>query len=431
MKSRFVLLIFFIIVVVFIITSCNSEYPGYKKTKSGLFYKFYIENKNTIQPIVGDIITVKMSYGTKDTLLFSTSNIEEPFRFPLDEPSFAGDIFEGLALMHIGDSASFIVSADSMKKFGDLEITDTGKMIFFEIKLLGIQSEKEFNKQKAEIELQNQETLKKLKEIEIKNIDEYINKNKITTKPSSSGLFFVNKKQGYGVQADKGKVCGIYYDAYFLNGDKLFSSRDKQPEPIYISVGKGIEIPGLEECILSMKQGGKAKVIIPSSLAYGEKGIKGFIPPYSPLIYEVELVSVLSQEKYVTLMKSKEEKVIKDYVKANNIKVRPSQSGLYYIETIEGKGKSPKKGDKISIHYTGMLLNGDVFDTSVKRGIPLEFTFGHDEYISGIEEGISLMQVGGKARLIIPSSIAFGSEYNGNIPPYSPLIFDVELIKIQ
>jgi peptidylprolyl isomerase len=85
----------------------------------------------------------------------------------------------------------------------------------------------------------------------------------------------------------------------------------------------------------------------------------------------------------------------------------------------------------VKVHYTGKLLDGTKFDSSVDRGEPFGFTLGKGQVIKGWDEGIGLMNVGGKATLIIPSSIAYGDRDMGTIPPYSTLVFDVELLEVE
>jgi FKBP-type peptidyl-prolyl cis-trans isomerase len=425
------LLLLLIVPVLGLLSSCKSDFPGYDKTETGLYYKFHIENKKAKIPQIGDIITVDMTYRTKDTIIFNSAELKEEFRFPLDEPTFRGDIFEGLAMMHLGDSASFIVSADSLKKFGNLPPLDSGLVLYFDVKLKHIQPKAEFEKQKQEFEKQQAEALEKLKSGENDEILKYVTDNKIKVKPLESGLYFISQISGSGQKVEKGKIIAIHYSATFLNGDKLFNSKEKQKEPVYIEIGKDIEIQGLEEGVLKMKAGGKARLLIPSALAYGEKGIKGLIGPYSPLIYDVEVLSIIPKEKYSKMMQDKEKTAIEKYLKDNNVNVGPTSNGLFYIELKKGNGKKPVAGKKVIMHYTGMFLDGKIFDSSVKTGMPIEFVYGKGEYIEGLEEGLSYMNAGGKARLIIPSNLAFGNEYSGNIAPFTPLLFEVELINVK
>ena len=99
---------------------------------------------------------------------------------------------------------------------------------------------------------------------------------------------------------------------------------------------------------------------------------------------------------------------------------------------VEGDGQSPKAGQTVSVHYKGSLTDGTVFDDSISRGQPIEFPIGMGRVISGWDEGILLLKVGGKARLVIPSDLGYGEQGAGGvIPPNATLIFDVELVKVS
>jgi FKBP-type peptidyl-prolyl cis-trans isomerase len=108
-----------------------------------------------------------------------------------------------------------------------------------------------------------------------------------------------------------------------------------------------------------------------------------------------------------------------------------TESGLRYKIIQKGSGAKAESGKTVSVHYEGSLLNGQVFDSSYKRNEPIGFQLGVGQVIKGWDEGISLLQVGDKARFVIPSDLAYGSAGAGGvIPPDATLIFDVELIKV-
>ena len=109
-----------------------------------------------------------------------------------------------------------------------------------------------------------------------------------------------------------------------------------------------------------------------------------------------------------------------------------TESGLRYKMIQEGKGSKAEKGQTVSVHYEGSLLNGQVFDSSYKRKQPIDFQLGAGQVISGWDEGISLLKVGDKARFVIPPNLGYGSTGAGGvIPPNATLLFDVELMDVK
>ena len=120
----------------------------------------------------------------------------------------------------------------------------------------------------------------------------------------------------------------------------------------------------------------------------------------------------------------------KEYL-ANSAKeegVKVTESGLQYLVVKEGNGKKPGPNDVVTVHYTGRLIDGTVFDSSVERGEPATFAVG--QVIPGWVEGLQLMSEGSAYRLFIPSELAYGEHGTGPIQPNSTLIFDVQLLKV-
>lgn len=108
---------------------------------------------------------------------------------------------------------------------------------------------------------------------------------------TQSGLEYIEVEAGAGAQAERGKTVSVHYTGKFQDG-KVFDSSITRGEPITFSLGKGNVIKGWDEGIALMKVGGKAQLIIPPNLAYGERGASGVIPPNATLVFDVELVSI-------------------------------------------------------------------------------------------------------------------------------------------
>ncbi len=135
-----------------------------------------------------------------------------------------------------------------------------------------------------------------------------------------------------------------------------------------------------------------------------------------------------AREKRIAEAKAKIEKELDELAAG----FEKTDSGLRYKILQKGSGKKAEKGKTVSVHYKGMLPDGQVFDSSYQRKKPIDFTLGVGQVISGWDEGISLLQIGDKARFVIPSNLAYGSQGAGGvIPPNANLIFDVELMDVK
>lgn len=130
-------------------------------------------------------------------------------------------------------------------------------------------------------------------------------------------------------------------------------------------------------------------------------------------------------------MQEQEEELIAAFIKNNNVTVEPNESGLYYIETLAGTGPAPVTNDTVGVYFKVYFLTG-VLLGEVVTGEPFDFIVGRNMVIAGFEEGITYMKLGGKARLIIPSKLAYGPlGDNYMIPGYTPLVYDLEIVRIK
>ncbi len=278
------------------------------------------------------------------------------------------------------------------------------------------------------------------KEKEMRLLQQYLEARNITVEPESSGLYFISVDEGTGGKPERNHWVIFRYTAKTIN-DNVFDTTDEtvaRINNIYSSsviygdkrmMIESVNIAGVREGLTMMKEGGIAKLIIPSHLGYGSSRV-GILPPYSSLIYDIELIKVITDP--AAYEKEIIEKYIAMYADSTHLEVKEMESGLFYIEITEGTGdKFPEEDDYVSVYYKGTLTDGRVFDSNI-GGPSFDFTIGAGRTIMGFEEGIRLMKTEGKSRLVVPSSLGYGAVGSGDlIPGFTPLVFDVELTDIR
>jgi FKBP-type peptidyl-prolyl cis-trans isomerase len=426
-------------------TSCNTDYPGYKKTKTGIYYKIYTkDNQDTTSVSVGKIVNLNLKYGLKDSTLFDSKEMPTPIQLPVIESQYEGDFYEALQLFKQGDSASFVLKAGQFftKTFGQPTVPDfmTDETdLYFYVTINKSQTEEEINQ---ETEIRNQQ----LEQEEMVKLQAFIQSNGITVQPSEKGVYYIETKKGTGKSPATDTYASVHFSVNLLGGDRLFSTYDSG-EPVEFKMGSQFENMGFQEAVSMMKEGGKANAIVPSSMAFGPNGAGNVVPPFATLYYDLELVDVMTNEEYdkkqqqfeakkeadMAKLVKEEDAAIQKFLKDNNLTPKTIlPSGLVYIENQAGTGAKPADGKKVKVHYTGKLLNGTVFDSSIERGQPIEFVLGRRQVIEGWDTGIALMNEGAKGILVIPSRLAYKDRAQGNsIPPNSTLVFDVELVETE
>lgn len=272
-----------------VLASCNNS-EKFQTHESGLKYKFIVHNKNGIKPEIGDILVLNMKYSTEDdSLLFNTREFTRKYHTQMKEPSHeGGSIEDAFAMMCIGDSARFLIDAQyffqKTRKINLPPHIKPGSKLIFDIKLVGIQSIEEFEEERRAIRHSN-----KNEQEEMKILNAYLERANISVEPFNSGLYYIEEVKGTGKQAEFGKTLIVHYTGTFIDG-KVFYSTLRRNEPLTFILGEKEKIQW-EEGIAKMKEGGIAKLIIPSHLAY-DSTQTGPIPPYSTLIFEVELLEV-------------------------------------------------------------------------------------------------------------------------------------------
>lgn len=363
----------------------------FKTTPSGLKYYIY-ENKKTEKPRAED--KVKVHYIGKflnDTVFDTSYKRGEPLEFQLGVGQVIKGWDEGIALLGKGERAVLVIPPGIAYGSTDRGSIPANSTLIFEVELIDF-----------------------TKAIQIAQFDTK-GKDTLTTE---SGLKYIVVEKGSGLKAEKETVVAVHYSGYLKDG-KMFDSSVKRGEPIQFELGMGQVIKGWEEGLTLMHEGDKFRLIIPYVLAYGEAGRPPIIPEKSDLIFDVELLKVVPAVKINPFDISGKSPQI-------------TESGLKYIFVQKGRGRQAADGMKVKVHYTGYLADGKIFDSSVKRGQPIEFTLGSGQVIKGWDEGIKLMAVGDKARFIIPFELAYGENgYPGVIPPKAELTFDVELVSVE
>ena len=309
-----------VVLSVVTLSSCHkSPYPGYDANENGVYAKFYTHDEKGVKPKEDDMVRVILSYkNNKDSILFDSKDTKftrsenKYIEFPLSKTTFKGSFEDALGMMSIGDSASFMIPADSvyLKTFKVKELPkyiQTGTMLTFEAKLLKVTAKADVEAEKKKKMEERAAMLEKRKGEDAANLAKYLADNKITAKPTASGLIYAEKTKGKGAHPTKGCTVKVNYTGRLLDGT-VFDTSDKEAakkanlfdekrpyEPIEFPLGMGQVIPGWDEGIMLMSPGSKGQLIIPATLAYGEQG-GGPIPPYSSLVFDVELVSFVTEK---------------------------------------------------------------------------------------------------------------------------------------
>lgn len=267
-----------------------SKYKGYKKDRAtGIYYQFFGDIHDTaVMPKTGDLVGMLFSLRAGDSVLIPMSPNEM-----LMDSLYEGDIYAALRMMHVGDSASFILDGkeffkhfmqDTIYPFGDAPL-------YFDVKLYGQMPAAQFQQMRAEYE----KMLKEKQAAEADSIRAYLAKNKIKVEPTPEGIYIVTTKKGTGAQPEPMQDVTVHYTGKFLDGKKFDSSVDRG-EPFTFTLGARQVIPGWEVAVSKMHVGDKATVLIPSDYAYGERGNYG-IPPFSPLVFDIELLSISAEQQ--------------------------------------------------------------------------------------------------------------------------------------
>lgn len=258
-----------------------------------------------------------------------------------------------------------------------------------------------------------------LYEEEATKILQYGLDNSITlTKDNSSGIYFrITKPNATGLLPSSAYEFHIAYSLKNLAGTLIGQKEAK--DSVIVNYYRSNVFTGFLFSMFLLKEGEKGQFFIPSQLAYGDNPPSG-VAKNEIIVAEIEMINMLTEDER-----------IESFIKKKNYTVTyKSDQGLRVIKLSENPtADTVKTGDLVQVKYKGMFLNETAFDNGAT---PFSFTIGSNSSIKGFEAGILKLRKGEKAKLVFPSSLGYGTTGSGSsIPPYTPLLFDVELSKIN
>jgi FKBP-type peptidyl-prolyl cis-trans isomerase FkpA len=280
------------LLIPFLILSCSnhSKYPGFSKGRHGIYYQLHKIGEDTQKAKPGDFVTADITYQTMDDSVFFTGRR----KLQITDPQFKGGIDECFMMLADKESATFIISASDFFHLtlqSDLpSFLNEGDMMKVTLDIIEIQTEEEFVMEK-EAFLQWIEDFGDYEKIILK---QFLDQENLPVKPEKNGIYHIVLKKGSGKKIDPGDTITINYEGRFLNG-KFFDSTIKRNQPFQFVYGTEWQvIRGLEDALAMMTEGEKSLFILPSEMAFGKEGSStGIIPPYTSLIFEVEVLNVI------------------------------------------------------------------------------------------------------------------------------------------
>lgn len=246
-----------------------------------------------------------------------------------------------------------------------------------------------------------------------------------------------------GPKADSGSISKINIVVKVGDSTVFDSKKMNNNQPVQQPIAPTRSIADLMAGFMEMSEGDKAIFRAPADSMFPNAAQRPpFVKDGDMMTWDVEMVELQSIKDIEAEGKERlasQAKDIEKYMKDNNVNATKTASGMYIAVTKEGTGPKPTAGQIAKMKYTGYLLDGSVFDSNVdpkfKHATPFEFPLGQGRVIKGWDEGIAALSKGAKAKLIIPSDLAYGAqatpprdESPKGIPAHSPLVFDVEVL---
>jgi FKBP-type peptidyl-prolyl cis-trans isomerase FkpA len=278
-----------ILIVLFVSCNDRSPYPGYSKGEKGIYYQLNKIGESTLKPEINDYITADIVYKTMNDSVFFTGRRKLQIQNSVTE----GSIVDCFMMLSQGESASFIISADAF--FRETLQTEaplfipSGSMMKVNLDIIEIQTTQQYEKEKEAF----LNWIEDFGDYEKVVLQQFLKEEKLSVKPTGSGLFYLKLREGNGKKIVAGDTLTLNYEGRFLNG-KFFDSTIKRKQPFQFVYGTEWQVvKGLEEAIGMMSEGEKSLFILPSDLAFGNEGSStGIVPPFTSLLFEVEIISI-------------------------------------------------------------------------------------------------------------------------------------------
>jgi FKBP-type peptidyl-prolyl cis-trans isomerase len=397
--------------LVLFIGGCNNPFPGFKKTKEGLYYKFHVKGDCDAFAQPGDMVSFDMRLYTEDSVYTEATPVMQQ---KMDTSLYTGDLYAALGMMCEGDSATFILSSDSLAKHYGLALElPEGSFLHIDLGMKKIETTAQIEAKEDSMITAELEFFEKYRTDSLEGFTEL-----------APGVLFKETLAGKGGMITDTSMISLKLTGTTLGG-KMFFPEEEKAFNFRIMDDNGIPF-NWNDALRLMKEGSQGTLVLTSSNAFGKRGLsQGLVGSYESIKLELNVVKVSASAKEF------EQFSINDYLKTNKIKEKPGKGGMVYIVQEKGEGALLKSKDKVKVHYVGFYLdNMGVFDSSRQRGEPMDVIIDETEVIKGWHQALKMMRVGEKARFIIPSSLAYGQDgYPPVIGPYAPLIFDLEVVE--
>jgi FKBP-type peptidyl-prolyl cis-trans isomerase len=265
--------VFFLAAALLFLFSCKEQrIPGFRKMDNGSYIKLISLGESDRKAKEGEYLELELYNTFADSVIYD-SKIESPAGtviFPYNQK-------EEFSKLREGDSAVFLLPAYDLMRYGK------DSMMHMQVKLMHILDEKQYKEQSAKREIHKEQDEQKI-------LSSFMKRNKEKFKNISKGFYYLEEKKGQGKTVERGDKVLLNYQGTFLNGKKF----DVTNEPVEFAIGdEGQLLEGMTLGLSQMKEGGKAKFIISSPLAYGAEGSStGIVKPFTTIIYEVEVLKI-------------------------------------------------------------------------------------------------------------------------------------------